>query len=566
MRINNDQIKAQRSRSGQTSRKRGAVGTAPAVATVGDGKGAARWAAVCLALVLGVVYITTLMPGVDAGDSAELQYMSPLLGVCHPPGYQIEICCGKLFSLLPIGPNVAWRINFMMAVSGVIGCLALYGAVRRISGQIIPGLVAGATLGFSSIYWSFSLVAEAYVFYGMFLLLGIYCVVRFVESNKAGWLYLTALFLGVCMADRASELFVLPGFLLLWLVVRKHVRLSLVRIVVGLLVFVLPFAFSVSFFMARSAYYPQGRELLHGRDSALRNEILSGKFTPPQRTDYEQLRMAVQHCLGLTYKRDAKFNYEQIKADIDKYLWLLSGKGLLKDNNANGNQANNAQGKGSSIGLLGLLLVGISLIRGRGRYGWVLLGLTMFLGNLVFILWHHRWDNMTFIIPGLAGLSLLAGLGAAGKSFRFDVAGSISEKSKSPAKVEIVSSGGIWRVAFLIVPLVLLIGNYNKLDRSNEVEKHRQKQLAQWTQTDFPQNSVLLGTNWPVMTWRYLFYIEAGREDMQIIYADNNKWPELINYFRAKGEPVFIKAEYLPVTPHDIANVGFVRVDQLRRK
>ena len=52
----------------------------------------------------------------------------------------------------------------MMTVFGIAGCLALYGAVRRITGFIVPGLVAATTLGFSSIYWTHSLAAEAYVF------------------------------------------------------------------------------------------------------------------------------------------------------------------------------------------------------------------------------------------------------------------------------------------------------------------------------------------------------------------------------------------------------------------
>src|SRR4030042_6721927 len=106
-----------------------------------------------LILLLGAVYLSTLLPGVSSGDSAELQYASAFLAVCHSPGYQIEVTFGKLFSLLPIGPSIAWRVNFMMAVFGTIGCLGLYGAVRRICGFVIPAIVAAQTLAFRSIYW-----------------------------------------------------------------------------------------------------------------------------------------------------------------------------------------------------------------------------------------------------------------------------------------------------------------------------------------------------------------------------------------------------------------------------
>jgi len=180
-----------------------------------------------LIVLFGAVYLSTLLPGVSRGDSAEMQYASAFLAVCHTPGYQIEVSFGKLFSLLPIGPSIAWRVNFMMAVFGTIGCLSLYGAVRRITSFTIPAVVAATTLGFSSIYWTHCLHAEVYVFYSSFLLLGVYTIVRFVQSrNQIIWLYLTALFVGICVADRASELFVVPAFFLLWLLIRKRIRLG----------------------------------------------------------------------------------------------------------------------------------------------------------------------------------------------------------------------------------------------------------------------------------------------------------------------------------------------------
>ena len=39
-----------------------------------------------LTVLFLVVYLTTMLGGVSSGDSAELQYCSRLLGICHPPG------------------------------------------------------------------------------------------------------------------------------------------------------------------------------------------------------------------------------------------------------------------------------------------------------------------------------------------------------------------------------------------------------------------------------------------------------------------------------------------------
>ena len=124
---------------------------------------AGRWqhrlAVALLVVVVGGVYLSTLYPDVRHGDSAELQVMSALLGVAHPPGYALEMTIGRLFSALPIGPNVAWRVNLMQAICGVAGTLALYGTLRRLTGQLLPGLVAALTLAFSTVYWMHSVIA-----------------------------------------------------------------------------------------------------------------------------------------------------------------------------------------------------------------------------------------------------------------------------------------------------------------------------------------------------------------------------------------------------------------------
>ena len=78
---------------------------------VPDGGGTARdghrWghrlACAALATLLGVVYLVTLYPGVSKGDAAELQYMCPLLGVCHPPGYVVELSQHSIPEILLVG-------------------------------------------------------------------------------------------------------------------------------------------------------------------------------------------------------------------------------------------------------------------------------------------------------------------------------------------------------------------------------------------------------------------------------------------------------------------------------
>ena len=212
----------------------------------GPGPAVRRIVPAALAAGLMAVYLLGLHPGVAEGDSAELQWACSVLGVCHSPGYEIETLVGEAFIALVPLRTPAWRVNLLMAVCGVIGCLALYGAVRRITGRMAAGVVAATTLGFTSVYWSHCLVAECYVFYGMFLLLGVYAAARFVESDAVRWCALTALFLGLSIADRPSEIFVLPAFLGMWICFRKQARLRPGRLAAAVGLMVLPFVFSLA--------------------------------------------------------------------------------------------------------------------------------------------------------------------------------------------------------------------------------------------------------------------------------------------------------------------------------
>ncbi len=481
---------------------------------------------ILLGLFFFIIYAGMMHPGVDAGDSAELQFMSPIWGLCHPPGYAIEVCFGNLFASVPLGSGVAWRINFMMVVAGIVGALALYGTVRRITGLTLAGVAAATTLAFSSIYWSYSLVAEAYVFYAMFLLLAIYFLARFIDTNQAGWLYLGVFCLGVTVADRSSEFLLLPGFLVLYIWARNKVKLTFVRMSLALLILITPLLFSMSYHIIRAR--PEIRQdRLYSRDAGLRYQILDNDFEPLSAPSFKnRVKNAFFYCLGLTYKSQAQFQPEVVKQDIDKYAWLLSGLGMQGHRYPENDSRNNAQGKGTSIGLLGLILALLGTVWQRRQWGWLTLGWWLFLANTAFILWHHRWDNLTFTIPGLIGLSLLVGMGAAGWES--------GDKKRR-----------LFTVFCLIVPLFLLITNARHLNRNTLYEKQRLEQLHQLARADFPSGSAIIATYWQAMTYRYLIHIDAGRTDMHILHESPKNWQTLADHFLNNGHPVYLSRQSL---------------------
>jgi hypothetical protein len=477
--------------------------------------------------------------------------MSAVLGICHAPGYAIEVAFGRLFGLLPVGAGVAWRVNLMMAVSGVVGCLALHGAVRRVTGRPLAGALAGAILGFSSIYWSYSIAAEAYVFHGAFLLVAVYALVRFEASDRAPWLCVAALALGTCVAGRPSELTLLPAFAVLLYCLRARVTLDARRIAGAAGLLLLPFVLSVGFHLLRA--YPT---YMPSRAPILASEILSGKpFELAKGT--ERLREVVLYGLGLGWSGMVaqKPVSQRIAEGVPRYAQLLAGSSLLSGSRSRATSYELERGVGTSIGLTGLALatLGASF---HWRSRWPLLGLGLFVGNAVFYFGYQTYEALTYTVPGLAGLAFLAGLGVAGPP-----------GDASPRELRVLGAVGALTVA------ILLLGNYRLVDRSASLEPLGRPHMSAAQARALPRQSRLLMDHWHAATYRYVLHIEAGRTDVEVIGTGLDEvaqWDRIVAYLVERGYPTLVYAAdglipdsravsaYRRRTPPALARFGFV--------
>ena len=67
-------------------------------------------AAIAAALVFAL-YVITLSPETAMWDTSEYVAAAYTLGIPHPPGNPMFVLIGRVFTLLPIAPNVAMRVN-----------------------------------------------------------------------------------------------------------------------------------------------------------------------------------------------------------------------------------------------------------------------------------------------------------------------------------------------------------------------------------------------------------------------------------------------------------------------
>jgi len=132
-------------------------------------------------LVFGLtfaVYLLTLAPTVTFWDCGELIACSYILGIPHPPGSPLYVLIGRIFTLLPIGGQIAFRTNLasalFSALTAVVGFLIVLTLCRRLKISTLFSCVAGLSgaffLAFSNTFWSNAIESEVYAF-SMFLML-----------------------------------------------------------------------------------------------------------------------------------------------------------------------------------------------------------------------------------------------------------------------------------------------------------------------------------------------------------------------------------------------------------
>ena len=77
-------------------------------------------AAAIAAFAVLALYVLTLAPETAMWDTSEYIAAAYTLGIPHPPGNPMFVLIGRVFSILPIAPSVAMRVNLLAAVSSAV--------------------------------------------------------------------------------------------------------------------------------------------------------------------------------------------------------------------------------------------------------------------------------------------------------------------------------------------------------------------------------------------------------------------------------------------------------------
>jgi hypothetical protein len=210
-----------------------------------------RW--VWMTLLAGVltVYLLTLAPGTLGGDPGELQFVPYILSMPHPTGTPLYCLLGKLWSMLPLSPSVAWRMNLLAAVSASLAVVMVYHCVYMLFERPVPALAAALSLALSLTFWEQALLADKYAFNALMVSLVITLALRWGKTRAPSTLNLLALTYGLSLTHHRTMALFAPSLLAyvwwherraLWRDGRRLLRLALLCAVPLFLYLYLPWA------------------------------------------------------------------------------------------------------------------------------------------------------------------------------------------------------------------------------------------------------------------------------------------------------------------------------------
>ena len=150
---------------------------------------------ISLFVITFVIYFSTMAPTVSFWDTGEFIATSYILGIPHPPGSPLYLLVGKLFSLIPISSDIAFRVNIFSPLisAATISLLFLIcnqfldrvdTKIENKTFKIYSSFIASLTFAFTHSHWFNAVETEVYAFSGFLTALVIYLVMRWSKEHK----------------------------------------------------------------------------------------------------------------------------------------------------------------------------------------------------------------------------------------------------------------------------------------------------------------------------------------------------------------------------------------------
>jgi hypothetical protein len=477
-----------------------------------------------ISIVAFLVYLRTLCPTVDFIDSGELATVASTLGIAHPTGYPLFTLVGWIFSHLPFGARVIYQLNMMAAILCSIALFFLFRFFVLLLGEtlprkkniaitetvspetfwqvFLPSIGGVLILAFSETYWSTALSLEVYSLHILFLSLLLYLFTRAIlmeqkerddvavkRIHRSYW-FGFAYIVGLAFTNHMTTILLAPAFLYYFFLVHGFGVLAWKRIL----------KFAVFFLLGFSVY-------LYLPIRSASNPIMN--WGNP--VDAERF---LWHWTGKVYQVWLFASFENAAKQFKYFLDTLMGEFAY-------------------LPIFFAIMGSWSLGKTQKKLFQFLV--LLFLGCVAYSINYDIHDIDSYF---LLAYVVLASLIAIGLQFSFK---------------KIQMSNGIKGTAVILVSLLPLVFNYQKVDASN------QTLVEQYTKDMFDSiepNGLVISYQWDyfISASYYFQKVESYRPDVTIIDKEllRRSWyfnqlatnvPEIVR--RSQNEiKVFLKELY----------------------
>ena len=176
-------------------------------------------------LVTFAIYFSTMAPTVSFWDTGEFIATSYILGIPHPPGSPLFLLIGKLFTLIPISADIAFRMNIFSPIISAATISLLFLICNQFIDRLDirdnikhfkmwSSLTASLTFAFTHSHWFNAVETEVYAFSGFMTALVVYLILIWSkykdEPHSAMYLMVIVYVIGLATGVHLLNLLAIP--------------------------------------------------------------------------------------------------------------------------------------------------------------------------------------------------------------------------------------------------------------------------------------------------------------------------------------------------------------------
>jgi len=185
-------------------------------ATAGQAR-ASFAAATLVAIFAFILFRSTMLPGVELGDSASFQVMVDSKIISPRDAYPLYFAVADVFHWI-VGGEAARAMNLASVLEAAIACGLIVVAAAELSGSLSAAVVAALMFAVSYTFWSQAVIAEVYALHILLVALTLLLLLRWEREPSLGRLTLFFAVYALSFGNHLMMILLAPAYALFVLV------------------------------------------------------------------------------------------------------------------------------------------------------------------------------------------------------------------------------------------------------------------------------------------------------------------------------------------------------------